>query len=101
MEKRAFRKLMSDLERRVHEEGKKNPSWLMGYLQGLGIRCLTGFQCAALIDLLLVPLEENMQPVSMSIQEKKESGIPEDAGTSNPEQPKAETLASRIQLKRP
>ena len=57
MEKKAFRNLLADLERRVHEEGKKNPSWLMGYLQGLGTRSLTGFQCAALVDLLLVPLE--------------------------------------------
>lgn len=69
MKKKEFRNLMADLERRVHEEGKKNPSWLMGYLQGLGTRSLTGFQCAALVDLLLVPLE------------RKKPGVDAAAGT--------------------
>ena len=36
MTKRSFRNLMDDLTRRVEQEGKKNPSWLMGYLQGKG-----------------------------------------------------------------
>ena len=58
MRKKAFNNLLTDLERRIHEEGKTNPSWLMGYLQGRGKRNLTGYQCAVLIDLLLVPLEE-------------------------------------------
>ena len=61
MNKRAFRNLMDDLTRRVEQEGKKNPSWLMGYLQGKGSAKLTGYQCAALIDLLLVPLEKEQQ----------------------------------------
>ena len=52
MNKRSFRNLMDDLTRRVEQEGKKNPSWLMGYLQGKGSAKLTGYQCAALVDLL-------------------------------------------------
>lgn len=51
---RAFKKLYNDLKVRVEEEGKKNASWLMGYAQGLGNRKLTGYQWAALVDLLLV-----------------------------------------------
>ena len=62
MNKRSFRNLMDDLTRRVEQEGKKNPSWLMGYLQGKGSTNLTGYQCAALVDLLLVPLEKEQQP---------------------------------------
>lgn len=73
MEKKAFRNLMADLERRVISEGKKNPSWLMGYLQGLGTRNLTGFQCAALVDLLLVPLEQ--QTVGVDEERKQENTI--------------------------
>ena len=61
MTKRSFRNLMDDLTRRVEQEGKKNPSWLMGYLQGKGSTNLTGYQCAALVDLLLVPLEKEQQ----------------------------------------
>lgn len=49
-----FKKLYDDLKIRVEEEGKKDPSWLMGYVQGIGNRQLTGYQIGALIDLLLV-----------------------------------------------
>lgn len=58
MNKKLFRRVLEDLTRRVEKEGKKNPSWLMGYLQGLGSAKLTGYQCAVLIDILLVPLEK-------------------------------------------
>ena len=76
---------MADLEHRVNDEGKKNPSWLMGYLQGLGIRSLTGFQCAALVDLLLVPLEKNIgADAEAGIYRKDGLAEPEPA----PEQPK-------------
>lgn len=54
MNKYAFKRLHSDLLVRVNDEGKKNSSWLMGFLQGLGNRSLTGYQCAAFVDLLLV-----------------------------------------------
>lgn len=54
MNKVAFKKLFNDLKVRVEEEGKKDPSWLMGYVQGLGNKSLTGYQVGALIDLLLV-----------------------------------------------
>lgn len=57
MNKYSFKRLYYDLAHRVEDEGKKNPSWLMGYLQGLGSRTLTGYQCSVLVDLLLVPLE--------------------------------------------
>lgn len=60
MNRLRFKRLYDDLTRRVEIEGKKNPSWLMGYLQGKGREKLTGLQCAALVDLLLVPLESNL-----------------------------------------
>ena len=70
MNKRAFRNLMDDLTRRVEQEGKTNPSWLMGYLQGKGNAKLTGYQCAALVDLLLVPLEKEQQkPLEKAVPE--------------------------------
>lgn len=50
----AFKKLFADLKVRVEIEGKKDPSWLMGFVQGLGKKKLTGYQVGALIDLLLV-----------------------------------------------
>lgn len=62
MNKYLFKRVFEDLSHRVEVEGKKNPSWLMGYLQGLGSGTLTGFQCAALVDLLLVPLEKTALP---------------------------------------
>ena len=58
MNKFQFKRQLADLTHRVEVEGKTNPSWLMGYLQGLGNDKLTGYQCAILIDMLLVPLEE-------------------------------------------
>ncbi|MBP3578960.1 MAG: hypothetical protein J6K15_12690 [Lachnospiraceae bacterium] len=58
MNRFAFKRLYSDLTVRVKDEGKKNSSWLMGFLQGLGNRKLTGYQCAAFVDLLLVHPEE-------------------------------------------
>ena len=54
MDRFTFKKLYADLKVRVEIEGKKDPSWLMGYVQGLGNRKLTGYQVGALIDLLLV-----------------------------------------------
>ena len=92
MNKLKFKRLYDDLSRRVEIEGKKNPSWLMGYLQGKGRENLTGFQCAALIDLLLVPLEKN------SFVEKK--GLDVDIPSQKPEAaavaaPNKLTLAQR------
>ena len=49
-----FKKLYNDLEVRVKVENKTDSSWLMGYVQGLGKKKLTGYQFAALVDLLLV-----------------------------------------------
>lgn len=66
MNRSVFKKILEDLTRRVENEGKKNPSWLMGFLQGLGSARLTGYQCAALVDLLLVPLEKE-QPVEENV----------------------------------
>ena len=78
MEKKAFRNLMGDLERRVNDEGKKNPSWLMGFLQGLGMKTLTGFQCAALVDLLLVPLEKKQPAVDAVADPEQTEDVPEE-----------------------
>ena len=58
MKKFEFRNLYNNLEMRVKDEGKKNSSWLMGYVQGLGNRKLTGYQFGALVDLLLVVPED-------------------------------------------
>ncbi len=49
-----FKRLYNDLQFRVKEENKTDSSWLMGYVQGLGKKKLTGYQFAALVDLLLV-----------------------------------------------
>ena len=56
-----FRKLYQDVESRA-DAGKNNPAWLHGFLQGLGRRRLTGFQIAALVDLLLVHPEVPVSP---------------------------------------
>ena len=57
MQKRNFSKLYEDLKIRVKEEHKTDASWLMGFMQGLGNRVLTGYQFAALVDLLLIQPE--------------------------------------------
>lgn len=81
MNKHLFRRVLEDLTRRVEKEGKKNPSWLMGYLQGLGFAKLNGYQCAALVDLLLVPLEkeqfveEALESAAAHPEEKTDSAI--------------------------
>lgn len=54
MTKGKFDELYEDLRVRVKEENKTDASWLMGFMQGLGNRVLTGYQFAALVDLLLV-----------------------------------------------
>ena len=71
----SFKRLYSDLQIRVKEENKTDSSWLMGFVQGLGKKKLTGYQFAALVDLLLVhpePLAEPAAPdVQIPIQESK------------------------------
>lgn len=99
MRKSAFRSLMADLEQRVKEEGKKNPSWLMGYLQGLGAGTLTGFQCAALVDLLLVPLEKEYAAGGSDASVLRKENETEKA--SETDSGDVDVTSSRIQLKRP
>ncbi len=84
---RKFNKLYKDLEIRVKEENKTSSSWLMGYMQGLGNRVLTGYQFAALVDLLLVQPEtliENQgnseQISSFQKEQKKQEQTPESMG---------------------
>ena len=91
MNKRAFRNLMDDLTRRVEQEGKKNPSWLMGYLQGKGSANLTGYQCAALVDLLLVPLEKEQQ---QTVKEAPEPEAPASAPVAVPLDVKPDNVRS-------
>ena len=55
MSKGKFGVLLDTLKDRVSAEGKKEPSWFLGFVEGLGSRCLTGYQIGALVDLLLVP----------------------------------------------
>jgi len=64
MNKRKFRNLYNDVSTRVKEEGKINSSWINGFFQGLGFKKLTGYQCAAFVDLLLVRPEEPEVQVS-------------------------------------
>ena len=76
IQKRRFAKLYKDLEVRVKEENKTDSSWLMGFMQGLGNRMLTGYQFAALVDLLLVHPEEssmnNTEVLNSSSEQKQE-----------------------------
>ena len=84
---RKFKKLYKDLEVRVKEENKTSASWLMGFMQGLGNRVLTGYQFAALVDLLLVQPEAEIKEdvlISSSKQEKQEqSSSPASVGRIN------------------
>ena len=70
MFKREFLVLYNDLKTKVQEEGKKDSSWLFGYVQGLGNRTLTGYQFGALVDLLLVVPEVPEAVVSESDKKK-------------------------------
>lgn len=91
MEKKKFRSLYDDLSHRVKEEGKKNPSWIMGYFQGLGNGTLTGYQAAALVDLLLVPLEKKSAAANEEAPAVMEESNPE----REPEDPEPEKKAPR------
>lgn len=57
-----FKRLYNNLQIRVKEENKTDSSWLMGFAQGLGKKKLTGYQFAALVDLLLVHPETPAEP---------------------------------------
>ena len=94
MRKRNFNRLYEDLKIRVKEENKTDASWLMGFMQGLGNRVLTGYQFAALVDLLLVqpnkPKEEaltssnnNNQGSQGKQEEQKSSSSPASVGRIN------------------
>lgn len=75
-----FKRLYNDLQIRVKEENKTDSSWLMGFVQGLGNKKLTGYQFAALVDLLLVhpvPLEG---PAVPDAQVHKQENKPAAAG---------------------
>lgn len=73
MNRFAYKRLFDDLTVRVKDEGKKDSSWLMGFLQGLGNGKLTGYQCAAFIDLLLVhpDVPEQVGSPAPAVPEKK------------------------------
>ena len=83
MNKYLFRRQLDDLTRRVEVEGKRNPSWLMGYLQGKGNEKLTGYQCAALIDLLLVPLEKLQNGVNPELVQHSDQKQQKEVKTEN------------------
>lgn len=68
MNKWKFRRLFADLSVRVKEENKTDSSWLMGFVQGLGKKKLTGYQFAALVDLLLVHPEPVAEPTAPDAQ---------------------------------
>ena len=92
MRKSNFSKLYEDLKMRVKEENKTDASWLMGFMQGLGNRRLTGYQFAALVDLLLVQPKEkkeeslvssNNQESQEKKEEQKQSSSPASVGRIN------------------
>lgn len=60
MNKWRFRKLINVLQERVNNEGKKNPAWFLGFVEGLGKRKLSGVQIGALVDLLLLETSDNL-----------------------------------------
>ncbi len=69
MEVRKFRKLMGVLQQRKEEKGDLSPEWLLGFVEGYGKQCLTGYQIGALMDLILIdshpaePVEDNSASV--------------------------------------
>ena len=76
MRKRNFSKLYEDLKIRVKEENKTDASWLMGFMQGLGNRRLTGYQFAALVDLLLVQSKTEIKEDTLISSNKQEEQKP-------------------------
>ena len=82
---RKFKKLYEDLKVRVKEENKTSASWLMGFMQGLGNRVLTGYQFAALVDLLLVQPEETKKESLLSSDKQESQGkLEEQKSSSSP-----------------
>lgn len=66
-----FKRLISTLQFRVEQEGRKDPAWVLGFVEGLGKRTLTGYQAGAVIHLLLCgELQPNMPDSRFS--ERKE-----------------------------
>ena len=39
-----FKRLISSLQFRVEQEGRKDPAWVVGFVEGLGKRKLTGYE---------------------------------------------------------
>lgn len=76
MRKSNFSKLYEDLKMRVKEENKTDASWLMGFMQGLGNRRLTGYQFAALVDLLLVQPKTEIKEDTLISSNKQEEQKP-------------------------
>lgn len=76
----SFKKLYTDLQIRVKEEKKTDSSWLMGFVQGLGKKKLTGYQFAALVDLLLVHPEPLAEPAVPDVQVPVPENRPAAAG---------------------
>ena len=75
-----FNRLYNNLEIRVKEEQKIDSSWLMGFVQGLGKKKLSGYQFAALVDLLLVHPVLPVAPAVPDVQVPKEESKPAAAG---------------------
>lgn len=70
-----FKRLYTDLQIRVKEENKTDSSWLMGFVQGLGRKKLTGYQFAALVDLLLVHPAEPEVPEPVDVPKTSVSDV--------------------------
>lgn len=75
-----FNRLYNNLEVRIKEEQKIDSSWLMGFVQGLGSKKLSGRQFAALVDLLLVHPESPSVPAAPDVQIPKVGSGPAAAG---------------------
>ena len=55
MWRRSFVKLYEVMKDRVEKEGRNNPDWFLGYLEGNGNKKLSGYQVGALYHLLVLP----------------------------------------------
>lgn len=75
-----FNRLYNNLEVRIKEEQKIDSSWLMGFVQGLGSKKLSGRQFAALVDLLLVHPAPPSVPAGPDVQVSKKIIGPAAAG---------------------
>ena len=77
MSRKEFAKLYREIEEREKTEKKTGFKWLLGYVEGLGKRKLTGFQIGALLYLLVSSDKD------LSVNEETETEIETDSSFSS------------------